>query len=558
MSDFLEKIFIDVSTLPQDSYGFIELLYLGATYAFVLITASNMIKDGSEMLLLIPKYAGVVGSIVLPVLGAVPDGAIVLFSGMGPAKKVVEQVNVGVGTLAGSTIMLLTVPWFLAMMAGRVNLNNDGTCNYHKPKNASPDWKKLNPPDRITGSGVSVSPAIAYTAKVMLITTIPYFVIQVPSIFGRCLYYNDEKHCVTPPNASLAGCIVAFALFLWYLWDQARIANSDPVKKDKITQLQQQAIDRHLVSIRGLFPNAQDIRDAEGTIEIVPQNKRLRQFLHKYFNRFDVDHSGIIDKRELGQVMAELGEKTDVAALDQLWVQMDRDKSGGVDFDEFCSFICTLLSDDAPIISRGRSMIASEPKLMDAKKSSAYEGNDESDDDEEEEEIPEDLAHLSPEEQQKRILIRSLYTMGLGLALVLLFSDPAVSVFSEMGTRTGIPPFFIAFVLAPMASNGSEVIAAYAYALKKTEKTMSISFASLLGAACMNNTFCMGIFLLLIYWKQLKWTFAAETAATLAVELIMFFVASRKVHKTATAFFVLALFPLSLVLVAGLEKMGFD
>ena len=130
MADILEKIFIDVSTLPHDGYGFIELLYLGATYAFILITASNWIKDGSEMLLLIPKYAGVVGSIVLPVLGAVPDGAIVLFSGLGPAEKVVEQVNVGVGALAGSTIMLLTVPWFLAMIAGRVNINSNGTCNY--------------------------------------------------------------------------------------------------------------------------------------------------------------------------------------------------------------------------------------------------------------------------------------------------------------------------------------------------------------------------------------------------------------------------------------------
>lgn len=558
MADILEKLFIDVTTLPHDGYGFIELLYLGATYAFVLITASNMIKDGSEMLLLIPKYAGVVGSIVLPVLGAVPDGAIVLFSGMGPPKKVAEQVTVGVGALAGSTIMLLTVPWFLAILAGRVNTNTDGTANYNKPKDAGPGWKKLSPPDRILGSCVSVSPTIAYTAKVMLITTIPYFVIQIPAIFGRCVYYNEERKCVTTPNAALAGSIVAFALFLWYLWDQARIANSDPVKKDKITQIQQAAIDRHIITIRGLFPQQRtDIRDEDGSIEIAPQNNRLRHFLRKYFNRFDADRSGIIDKRELVQLLSEMGEKTDAASLDQLWSQMDRDKSGGVDFDEFCQFTCTLLMDSSSPV-RGRSMIAEEPKVMDAKRSDSYDGGDESEDDDEEDEMPADLVHLSPEEQQKRILRRSCYTMGIGLLLVVLFSDPAVSVFSEMGTRTGIPAFFIAFILAPMASNGSEVIAAYAYALKKTEKTMSISFASLLGAACMNNTFCMGIFLMLIYWKQLKWTFAAETAVTLVVQLCMFVVASRKVHKTVSAFYVLSLFPLSLVLVLALEAVGFD
>ena len=46
---------------------------------------------------------------MLPILGAVPDGAIMLFSGLGPDAQ--EQMQVGVGALAGSTIMLLTVPW---------------------------------------------------------------------------------------------------------------------------------------------------------------------------------------------------------------------------------------------------------------------------------------------------------------------------------------------------------------------------------------------------------------------------------------------------------------
>lgn len=68
-----------------------------------------MISDGSELLLLVPAVAGIVGSVVLPVLGAVPDGAIVLFSGLGDDAQ--DELSVGVGALAGSTIMLLTIPW---------------------------------------------------------------------------------------------------------------------------------------------------------------------------------------------------------------------------------------------------------------------------------------------------------------------------------------------------------------------------------------------------------------------------------------------------------------
>ncbi|KAE8979944.1 hypothetical protein PF005_g23868 [Phytophthora fragariae] len=58
-----------------------------------------------------------VGIIVLPVLGAVPDGSIVLFSGMGPDAQ--QQVPVCVGALAVSIIMLRSI------FAGRVNLDEN-------------------------------------------------------------------------------------------------------------------------------------------------------------------------------------------------------------------------------------------------------------------------------------------------------------------------------------------------------------------------------------------------------------------------------------------------
>lgn len=79
-----ESFFIDVTALPDDFYGFVQLLFLGSIYGYFLMYASNLISDGSELLLLVPSWAGLIGSIVLPVLGAVPDGCIVLFSGMGP------------------------------------------------------------------------------------------------------------------------------------------------------------------------------------------------------------------------------------------------------------------------------------------------------------------------------------------------------------------------------------------------------------------------------------------------------------------------------------------
>merc|ERR1719203_1154922 len=113
--------------------------------------------------------------------------------------------------------------------------------------------------------------------------------------------------------------------------------------------------------------------------------------------------------------------------------------------------------------------------------------------------------------------------MGLGTAVVLLVSDPFVEVLSEWGKpyRLNIPAFYISFVLAPLASNASELVAAFNYASKKTKKSMTISLCTLEGAACMNNTFCLAIFFALIYVQGLAWKFTAETISIFGVQAIM-------------------------------------
>jgi hypothetical protein len=66
----------------------------------------------------------IVGGLVLPILGALPDAAMILVSGLGPDAQ--QQLSVGVGTLAGSTIMLLTIPWLGGLWIGRCDINSSG------------------------------------------------------------------------------------------------------------------------------------------------------------------------------------------------------------------------------------------------------------------------------------------------------------------------------------------------------------------------------------------------------------------------------------------------
>merc|ERR1740139_1771294 len=140
--------------------------------------------------------------------------------------------------------------------------------------------------------------------------------------------------------------------------------------------------------------------------------------------------------------------------------------------------------------------------------------------------------------------------MFSGTFLVLVFSNPMVDVLDSIGLVTGTNPFYAAFVVAPIASNASELVAAYNYAVKKTERSITVSITCLQGAACMNNTFCLSIFLALIWYRELSWNFSAECGSILIVEIIMaIYSYSRRIQRMVDAYIILMLYPLSLVLV---------
>ena len=56
-----------------------------------------------------------------------------MFAGLGDEESVKQQITVGVGALAGSTILLITVPWAMSIIAGRVSLNEKGEGQYSRP-----------------------------------------------------------------------------------------------------------------------------------------------------------------------------------------------------------------------------------------------------------------------------------------------------------------------------------------------------------------------------------------------------------------------------------------
>jgi len=133
-----------------------------------------------------------------------------------------------------------------------------------------------------------------------------------------------------------------------------------------------------------------------------------------------------------------------------------------------------------------------------------------------------------------------------------------VDVMQEIAVRVDISPFYVSFVLAPLASNASEVLASQYYAAKKTTKTITVAFAALEGAAAMNNTFCLSIFMGLIFFRGLAWQYTAETTAIVLVQAIIYFMTKKESMSALDGLKIIAVFPLSIVLISTLEAFGFD
>ncbi|KAJ8608879.1 hypothetical protein CTAYLR_005272 [Chrysophaeum taylorii] len=593
-------LFIDPDDLPNTALGDLQLLQLFLAYAYLLYIGCQLISDGAELLMLTP-YSKLVGSCILPVLGAVPDGAIVLFSGLGPNAQ--SSLDIGVGALAGSTVMLVTIPWALAIYGGRVNLDDRGIPKYAVPRG----MPRLSPPENYWNSGVTVASGYAVVLTMalwMLATATPYLIVEIGALVaeqknGGITNQQDvdddkaETLALEESPAALVALLVTVFWFVAYLCYQYRCAYGE---NTTTLEERQRAATVNTVNKAGVGlvaairpvlaahskrapPVATLSFDAEsvpltgggGAAASTPtEDAMLKSILTPFFRRYDVDKTGTLSISELGRVFADMNENKSATDLRSLFEEYDRDKSGQLSFEEFVLGMKKYVAAKDPNYSeaeehkRRKSGKAAEKQPvvvaspMVAGKAGLIPEPEDDNEDEEEEEMPEEFAAQkfhSVDEQQRAIKRSALTKCVLGTAVVLCFSDPITDVLDEVGDRTGISAFYIGFVVAPLITNGSELLASYTFALKKTSKSMVVAYEQLLGAAIMNNTYCLAIFLMLIYAQNLYWNYTAEVLSIVFAEIVVFFIVTTfKVHTLKTAVAVLSLYPLTVVIVYVLEN----
>eukprot|EP00731_Ephydatia_muelleri_P014631 Em0008g351a len=451
-----------VFSLVPCSYSITGNLILIAFYGVLLGIAAKLISDGAELLLDLGLPAAIIGGIVLPLLGAVPDSAMIIASGIGGSKEDAEkEISVGMGTLAGSTIMLLTVPWVAAMFLARVDIV--------KGKGVNGQCGRLKPSSFIT-QGVTVSHDVTIGALIMLITVLPYFVVQ-----GADWHWGPTSHPDTSPApaytkwSALATFILCFIFFILYMAQQLIFSvasqRKDNARKEK--RLERRVLRQFYLSMSAKvlqkttnnLTQAQDDTDAQVTVE----------------------HQDKVQKKYFKAWRAGVGTKQENEPLIAAEAPTEKEES--------------------PDSSKG---------VGPAKKE---EGND---------------------EPKWKLALKSVALLVSGVAAVTIFSDPMVGALTSLvdpthknatdtsndrGQYIPIPVFYLSFVITPLCSNASELVSSLIFAAKKTQTASSLTFSQLYGAATMNNTLCLGIFAALVYFRDLSWQFSAEVTVIILVEV---------------------------------------
>lgn len=507
----------------EQTYGFMPCtstalgnLFLILVYGYLMFMAATYLSAGSELLLEI-LGPGIVGGLFLPILGALPDAMLILVSGLsGSTETAQSQVSVGMGLLAGSTVMLLTVIWGSCIIVGKCDLEDNLARDNQDTKGFS-----------LTGSGVSTDIWTTYAGIIMAISVIPFLIVQFPQI----MHSDSGRHL-----AVLIGLIVSVALLISYCLYQV----FQPwVQKRRLDYIKH----RHVMS--GILKHLK--KHALGRL-CTEDGKPNVEVLSKLFKAIDENADGYLSPSELRALIVGIQfheinlDHND--AVERVVKEFDTSNDSKVDLEEFIVGVGKWLEEAKGVNDSNHA--ADTTKFIDAfhvhtKRQHLLLGQQSEDSEE-------------GVENSRWTTFKAVLLLLLGTVIAAAFADPLVDSVQNFSNATKIPTFFISFIALPLATNSSEAVSAIIFASKKNLRSASLTFSEVYGAVTMNNVLCLSVFLALVYVRGLVWDFSSEVLVILIVCIVMgVFASIRTTFPLWTSLLAFLLYPFSLALVYVLD-----
>lgn len=335
-SSFIAFKGIDSSEGCKQLYGFLPCshtlsghLFLIAVYEYLLFRGESLVASGGERIFKI-LGPGIFGASAFHVIGSLPEALILLASGLLNSRETAqEDVLTGVGLLAGSTILLLTIVWGTCVIVAsqefpsgqkRTSLASSSTHNRVQ-------FKRLF--SRSKGYGLTTDTRTSYTARIMLLSVIPFITIQVPKVFGLSSL-GELVFIVISLLISVLFLLVYFFYQVFQPWIQRRrleYIKHEHLVVDILSHVQNHAMGRVL------------------TPKGAPNVTAIRRFFR------DTDHDGdnFISVSELKDFLKEIKFRNGELDSDEVTAEVlrdfDVDNDEKISIDEFVNGIMKWLDE---------------------------------------------------------------------------------------------------------------------------------------------------------------------------------------------------------------------
>ncbi|KAJ0045990.1 hypothetical protein Pint_04681 [Pistacia integerrima] len=283
----------------EQMYGFLPCsnnifghLFLILVYEYLLFHGESYLAAGGKQIFKI-LGPGVFGASAFHVIGALPEALLLLASELFNSKEVAEEyVYTGVGLLAGSSILQLTVVWGTCVILGSQVLHS--------------------------GSGITTDMETSYIARIMCSSVTPFLIIQLLKVVSS----SSGQQAVMLIALSVTIVFLFFYFFyqIFQPWIQQR--RLEYVKHEHLVlrilrHVQKQALGRILTDDGA--PNVAAIR--------------------RLFEEIDHDGDDIISPSELREVLLEVKFKgmhiDKEKAVAQVIKEFDVDGNQKITKDEF-------------------------------------------------------------------------------------------------------------------------------------------------------------------------------------------------------------------------------
>ncbi|GER24468.1 calcium-binding EF-hand family protein [Striga asiatica] len=432
------------------------------------------------------------------------SGSKVLFNIMGVGKfgGIIFRILMALPSMVMMIVFSLTVQWGICVILGRKGLKDKSNENAQTSisSNCLPAKEKLI---ILKDTGVEIDQQTRYTAGIMLMSLIPYIIVQLEDF----LHTSSGDRIVT----LIALIVSALSLFSYFAYQVL------------YPWMQQRSLDysKYEILRTGFLKHVQ----RQG--KLVTEDGKLNiSLIQKLFDDADKDNNQRIGKAELESLVLDIIKTGKVTideefALSQVMETFDFDADDSINIDEFTE--------------------GCKKWIEENKKSSGGSSSDSTSGSVFHEIVWQQAVH------NKWALFKSIFQLLLGIVMLTFLGGPLMGSILQLSYAMGFPSFSISFVIVPFAMNARAVLAAIFPASQKSTITASLTFSEIYGGVIMNNIAGLTTLLAIVYAKDLTWDFSAEVLTILVVCAIVGMLAySSTTYPLWTCILAFFLYPFSL------------